>query len=42
MQLSDFKPMELVEEIRAIDVMSLSPIDALNLLYTLNEKARRI
>ena len=41
-QLSDFKPMELVEEIRAIDVMSLSPIDALNLLYTLNEKARRI
>ncbi len=41
-QLSDFQPMELVEEIRAIDVMSLSPIDALNLLYTLSEKARRI
>ena len=41
-QLADYRPMELVEEIRAIDVMSLSPIEALNLLYTLNEKARRI
>ena len=34
--------MELIEEIRKVDVMSLSPIDALNLLYTLSEKARRI
>lgn len=41
-QLADYRPMELAEEIRAIDVMSLSPIEALNLLYTLNEKARRI
>ncbi|MEG1606463.1 MAG: DNA mismatch repair protein MutS, partial [Clostridia bacterium] len=40
--LADFGAMELVEELRAIDVMSLSPIDALNRLYTLNEKARRI
>jgi len=40
--LTDYKPMELVEEIRAIDVMSMSPIDALNTLYRLSEEARRI
>ena len=42
MSLTDFQPMELVEEIRKIDVMSMSPIDALNTLFTLVEKARRI
>ena len=40
--LTDYQPMELVEEIRKMDVMSMSPIDALNTLYTLSEKARRI
>ncbi len=40
--LTDYKPMELVEEIRNIDVMSMSPIDALNMLYRLSEEARRI
>jgi len=40
--MMDFKPMELIEEIRAIDVMGMSPIDALNELYKLCEKARRI
>ncbi len=40
--LEDYRPMELIEEIRKVDVMSLSPIDALNYLYTLSEKARRI
>ena len=42
LNLNDFQPMELVEEIRGIDVMSMSPIDALNTLFTLVEKARRI
>lgn len=38
----EFKPMELVEEISALDVVSMTPIDALNKLFELNEKARRI
>ncbi|NLG25744.1 MAG: DNA mismatch repair protein MutS, partial [Clostridiales bacterium] len=41
-QLDEFRPMELIEEIRALDVMSMSPIDALNKLFLLCEKARRI
>lgn len=40
--LTDFEPMELVEEIRAMDVLSMSPIDALNALFHLSEKARKI
>ena len=40
--LDDIAPMGLVEEIRAMDVMSMSPIDALNALFKLSEKARRI
>ena len=40
--IQEIEPMELVEEIRALDVMSMSPIDALNKLFTLTEKARRI
>ena len=40
--LLDSPAMELVEEIRGIDVMSMSPIDALNKLYELCEKSRRI
>ncbi|MBQ5771725.1 MAG: DNA mismatch repair protein MutS, partial [Clostridia bacterium] len=40
--MTDYKPMELVEEIRNMDVMSMSPIDALNALYRLSEEARRI
>ncbi len=34
--------MDLIEELRTIDVMSMTPIDAMNLLFTLKEKARRI
>jgi len=33
--------MDLVEEIRALDVMSMTPIDAMNTLFALKEKARR-
>ena len=38
----DFKPMELVQEISEMDVVSMTPIEALNKLYELNEKAKRI
>lgn len=41
-ELADFKPMELIEEIRALDVMAMSPIDAMNSLFKIVEKARRI
>jgi len=40
--LADYRPMELVEQLRDIDVMSLTPMDALNLLFKLTEQARRI
>lgn len=40
--LMDVAPMELTEEIRQIDVMSMSPMDAMNTLFKLVEKARRI
>ncbi len=38
----EFRPMELVEEISQLDVVSMTPIEALNKLFELNEKARRI
>ena len=38
----EFQPMEIVEELAALDVVSMTPIDALNTLFKLNEKARRI
>ncbi len=38
----DFQPMELVQEIAALDVVGMTPIDALNKLFELNEKAKRI
>lgn len=40
--IMDFKPMELAQEIAALDVVSMTPIDALNKLFELNEKAKRI
>ena len=40
--LMDFKPMELAQEIAGLDVVSMTPLDALNKLYELNEKAKRI
>lgn len=42
LDMLDFKPMGLVEEIAALDVVSMTPIDALNKLFELNEKAKRI
>ncbi|MDL2205952.1 DNA mismatch repair protein MutS [Eubacteriales bacterium OttesenSCG-928-N13] len=41
-ELIDYRPMELVEEIQNLDVLSMSPIDALNTLFSLSEKARHL
>ncbi len=38
----DFRALDLVEELRALDVNAMSPIEALNALFTLREKARNI
>ena len=38
----DFKPMQLVQEIAELDVVSMTPIEALNKLFEINEKAKRI
>lgn len=40
--LTDYRPMELIEQLRAVDVMGLTPVEALNLLFKLTEQARRI
>ena len=40
--ITELKPMELVEEISALDVVGMTPIEALNKLFELSEKARRI
>lgn len=34
--------MDLVEELRTLDVMAMTPIEALNTLFTLREKARKV
>lgn len=34
--------MDLIEELRALDVMAMTPIDALNALFAFKEKARRV
>ena len=38
----DIGPMALVQEITELDVVSMTPIDALNKLFELNEKAKRV
>ena len=40
--LMDFQPMEFAQEVAALDVVSMTPLDALNKLFELNEKAKRI
>ena len=40
--LLDFQKTEFIEEIRALDVMALTPIDALNKLFLLKEKALKL
>ena len=33
---------ELIEELQELDVLSVTPMDALNILFRLREKARRL
>ena len=40
--LEDYGAMGFVDEVRELDVMSMSPIEALNKLFELSEKARNI
>ena len=40
--LMEYQKTEFVEEIRALDVMSMTPIDALNKLFLLKEKALKL
>ncbi len=42
MSLMDVGKNELVEEISALDVLQMSPMDALNTLFVLREKARKL
>ena len=42
MTLFDSGAMDIVEELKAIDVMALTPIEAMNLIFKLREEARRI
>ena len=42
-QLSFFdkKPSEIEEEIKGIDILNITPLEAMNILYRLVEKTRR-
>ncbi len=40
--LEDFAKTELIEEIRALDVLAMTPMDALNKLFLLREKALKL
>ena len=42
LSLTDLEPMQIVDDLLALDLMSMSPIEALNELFTLKEKASRI
>ena len=40
--LFDYQKMEIIQELQEIDVMTLTPIDAMNKLFLLREKAKKI
>ena len=40
--LFDYKKTELIQELQQIDVMALTPMDAINQLFLLREKARKL
>ncbi len=42
MDLFDYKKTEIIEELQGIDVMALTPMDAMNRLFLLREKARNL
>ncbi len=38
----DFERAEIINELQSIDVMALTPMDAINKLFLLREKARKL
>ena len=40
--LFDFEKTEIINELQSIDVMALTPMDAINKLFLLREKARKL
>ena len=38
----DYQKEEIIQEIQSIDVMAMTPIDAMNKLFLLREKARKL
>ena len=41
LNLFDYGKMEIIQELQELDVMALTPIDAMNRLFLLREKARK-
>ena len=42
MDLFEYKKMEIIQELQDLDVMALTPIEAMNRLFLLREKARKV
>ena len=42
LDLFEYRKMEIIQELQDLDVMALTPIDAMNRLFLLREKARKI
>ena len=42
MDLFEYKKDEIIQELQQIDVMALTPMDAMNMLFLLREKARKL
>ena len=40
--LFEYKKMEIIQELQDLDVMALTPIEAMNRLFLLREKARKV
>ena len=40
--LFEYKKDEIIQEIQQIDVMAITPMDAMNKLFLLKEKARKL
>ena len=38
----EFTKVEFIEEVRALDVLAMTPMDALNKLFLLREKAMKL
>ena len=42
MDLFEYGKNEIIQELQSIDVMALTPMDAMNRLFLLREKARKL